>query len=313
MDPKDAQWWTTVVTFVLTEIDNLRKSGKPVLLLGATNHYSRLDAAIVRPGRIEKRISVLPPNETERRAMFAACLGDAAFGEGLSVLARLSPMATPAAIESWCKSAIASAHSEGRALELRDLVDLISPAGERSEQKDRAVAIHEAGHAIVGLDLGLAVSEISIIGVGAVGGWVNTSFDDRLMTRHEVECLAAVMLAGRAADTILGGGAHAGAASDLADLNALLRSAMVDFGLYGSLATASNVDLRDWRGAGISLWSDISNEIDRLYDKSAEIVSRRRDDVLRLVEVLLRERVVTGERLEAIVSTGLWQDRETSA
>ena len=121
MDPSDAQWWTPVITFVLTEIDRLRQSGKPVLLLAATNHFDHLDAALIRPRRLEQRVSVLPPNERERQAMFATCLGDRIGTDGLATLARLSVKATPARIESWCKSAIAAAAAAGRALQLRDL------------------------------------------------------------------------------------------------------------------------------------------------------------------------------------------------
>ena len=301
MDPSDAQWWTSVITFVLTEIDRLRQAGRPVLLLAATNHFDHLDAALVRPGRLERQISVLPPNEQERQAMFATCLGDRIGTDGLATLARLSVKATPARIESWCKSAIAVAEAEDRALQLRDLVDLIAPPGKRSAEKDRAVAIHEAGHAIVAHELGLPVTEISILAMGDAAGWVNAELRDRLLTRDDVERIVSMTLAGRAADMILGGGANAGASSDIESANTLLRTAMLDLGLYGSLATSGNTDLRNWQDEGISLWTAINTELGRLYDQAAEIVDHRRGDIFKLVEVLLVERVVTGDRLAEIV------------
>lgn len=302
MDPSDAQWWTPVITFVLTELDRLRKSGKPVLLLAATNHFNHLDAALIRPGRLEQKVSVLLPDEKERRALFVTCLGDR-IGPGWSaILARLAVMATPARIESWCRSAIAKAEIENRPLDLRDLIDLIAPPDGRSPQKDRAVALHEAGHAIVAAELGLPVAEISILSMGAVGGWMKSARDENsLLTRDEIERMGATMLGGRAADTVLGGGAHGGAASDIDAVNGLLRTAMVDLGLYCSLTTGGNIDLRNWRGDGISLWTAINVELGRLYDRAAEIVSRRRGDIFRLVEVLLVERVVTGDRLADIL------------
>src|SRR5690606_16274671 len=70
MEPKDAQWWTPVVTFVLTEIDRLGQSGKHILLIGATNHFDRLDAALVRPGRLETKVSVLLPDREDRKRLF---------------------------------------------------------------------------------------------------------------------------------------------------------------------------------------------------------------------------------------------------
>jgi ATP-dependent Zn protease len=304
MDPSDAQWWTPVITFVLTEIDRLRKSGKPVLLLAATNHFDHLDAALIRPGRLERKVSVLLPDEHERRALFANCLGDRIGPDWSATLARLAVTATPARIESWCKSAIAKVEAENRPLELRDVVDLIAPPDGRSPEKDRAVALHEAGHAIVAIELGLPIAEISILSMGAVGGWVKSALEEHsLLTRAEIGRMGTMMLGGRAADSVLGGGAHGGAAADIDAVNALLRAAMLDLGLYGSLATGSNTDLRNWQNDGISLWSAINVELGRLYDRAVEIVSRRRSDIFKLVEVLLVERVITGDRLTEILAT----------
>ena len=165
------------------------------------------------------------------------------------------------------------------------------------------MALHEAGHAIVAHELGLPVAEISILAMGEAAGWVNTELRDRLLTRHDVECIVSMTLAGRAADMVLGSGANAGASSDIESANALLRSAMLDLGLYGSLTTSGNTNLRDWQDDGISIWTAINTELDRLYNRAAEIVDRRRGDIFKVVEVLLVERVVTGDRLAEIVGT----------
>lgn len=300
MDPETSSWWTPVVTFVLTEIDRLRKSGRPVLLLGATNHFDRLDSALIRPSRIEKRISFLLPDLEERQRMFANCLGNRIGGNVFSILARLAVRSTPAQIESWCQSAIAAAVAENRRVEMNDLVGLIAPQNGRSPQKDRVIAIHETGHAIVAHELGLPVAEISILSVGDVGGWVNTRLENGLLTRGDVERMAMMMLGGRAADAVIGGGANAGAISDIDSVNRLLRTAMLDMGLYGSLTNAANADLQDW-SQGLSLAKAISIELGRLSDQAVEIVERRRDDILNLAEILLLERVVTGDRLAKII------------
>ena len=63
MDNRDRGWWTPIVTLVLTELDRLRKSNTKVLLLGATNYYLHLDPALIRPGRLQQRVPVLPPRK----------------------------------------------------------------------------------------------------------------------------------------------------------------------------------------------------------------------------------------------------------
>lgn len=48
LDARDRKWWTPVVNLVFKQVDRVRSSGKPIMLIGATNYYARLDAALVR-------------------------------------------------------------------------------------------------------------------------------------------------------------------------------------------------------------------------------------------------------------------------
>lgn len=302
MDEKDSQWWTPVVTFVLTEIDKLRHAGKPILLLGATNHFEKLDGALIRPGRLERRVPVLLPDAMDRQRLFAYFLGDRLPVSAVVQLARLAIGASPARIKSWCETALAHAQKAGRPLVLRDVLDLVAPPDGRSPHKDRAVALHEAGHAVVAIELGLPVHEVSILGIGEIGGYVKSGdIDTSLLTREQIEHVGTMMLGGRAADQALGSGGHAGAAADLESVNSLLRAAMLDFGLYGSLRTAGNTDYRDFNN-GIPLAVVIDIELNRFLKRATEIVIRRQNDILSLVDVLLDERVITGERLHEVLS-----------
>jgi len=52
MDNRGRDWWTPVITLFLTQIDRVRTSGKRVMLIGTTNYYQHLDAALIRPGRL---------------------------------------------------------------------------------------------------------------------------------------------------------------------------------------------------------------------------------------------------------------------
>lgn len=110
MDNRGRDWWTPVITLFLTEIDRLRKSGKPVLLLGATNFYHHLDSALVRPGRIQKRVSVLPAEtEPEGIALLRFYLRNDLADAELGKLAQLGLGSTPAMVEGWAKGARAAA------------------------------------------------------------------------------------------------------------------------------------------------------------------------------------------------------------
>src|SRR5690606_32709741 len=104
----------------------------------------------------------------------------------------------------------------------------------------RTVAHHEMGHALVALELqpGEKVHKVSIIprGIGALGYTIQRPTEDRfLMTRRELEDKMAVLLGGRAAESIVFGEVSTGAADDLARVTDIARSMVMRFGMDAGL------------------------------------------------------------------------------
>ena len=242
MDNKDRGWWTPIVTLFLTEVDRLRKSGKRVMLIGATNHYARLDPALIRPGRMQQRVSVLPP-ETEQEFIdvLRYYLGDALGTNDLAKIGRLGRGATPAAIEGWVKEARALARTEHRAVTEADILTQVLPRDERNAADIRAAAIHEIGHAVVALRIGHEVKGVSIVPQGYAGGLTMSRLPSLVPSWEQVCDAVTVALGGRAADLVVGKGAHAGAEADLESATAILRAAIERQGLGNSLVYVPNV------------------------------------------------------------------------
>ncbi len=102
--PEDLQWWGTCITLVLSEIDRVRRSGRSILLVAATNYFSRLDQALVRPERLECRVPVYPPRtEPEIAAVFRYHLKGDVDDEAILTVARLSVGASPALSPRWSR------------------------------------------------------------------------------------------------------------------------------------------------------------------------------------------------------------------
>lgn len=300
MDNRGRDWWTPVVTLFLTEIDRLRQSGKRVLILGATNYYNRLDAALVRPGRLQQRISVLPSGtEDEVIALLRYHLKDDLMGVDLSKLARIGRGATPAMVEGWLKQARSRARSQSRPLEASDILDEMVPEDDRSPADVRAIALHELGHAVVAHRLGQTVESVSIIPEGSSGGRTWTKLPTVVPTWESLLDIATVTLGGRAADLVLGEGANAGAEGDLASATELLLAAHERQGLRDSLVFVSALGNRP-----PETLDAVNAELRRLLKRAQAIIDADRDLVLSLADRLIEERVLAGTEIASALLGG---------
>ena len=134
-----------------------------VYFIGATNvPLDRLDPALIRPGRMGRHIWFRTPTKDDRIDVFDLYLRKVDHEPDLDTerrrdeLARITNGYSPAMIEQVCSMALTFAHSEGRReFAWRDIVEAMttieSGTAVRVEYvpaETRAVAIHEAGHAV---------------------------------------------------------------------------------------------------------------------------------------------------------------------
>jgi ATP-dependent Zn protease len=134
-----------------------------VFFVGATNvPLQVLDPALIRPGRMGRHIFFRTPTKDDRLDIFDLYLGKVAHEPDLDTaprrdeLARMTGGYSPAMIEQVCSMALTYAHSEGRLRFGRgDLVEAMTTVETGTAQgieyvpeETRAVALHEAGHAV---------------------------------------------------------------------------------------------------------------------------------------------------------------------
>jgi cell division protease FtsH len=140
-----------------------RPRSEQVYFIGATNvPIEALDPALVRPGRLGRHIWFRTPTKEDRADIFDLYLGRVAHDPELDSperrdeLARMTNGYSPAMIEQVCSMALTYAHSDGRPqFERSDIVEAMTTIEsgtavgvEYIEKESRAVAIHEAGHAV---------------------------------------------------------------------------------------------------------------------------------------------------------------------
>ena len=134
-----------------------------VYFIGATNvPIDALDPALVRPGRLGRHIWFRTPTKDDREDIFDLYLGRVSHDEDLDrherrdELARMTNGYSPAMIEQVCSMALTYAHSDGRReFDRADIVEAMTTIESGTavgvtyvEEETRAVAIHEAGHAV---------------------------------------------------------------------------------------------------------------------------------------------------------------------
>ncbi len=303
LDSKNRDFWTPVVTDILVQIDRLRHSGRPVVLIGASNFGERTDEALVRPGRLGRKVhmrSLRTPEEFA--ALFRFYLSGRIADEEIAPLVELGmalTSITPAVVSNWVRSATVVAEMAGRELRAADLAAQILPPETRSEDELRQIAIHESGHAIVAGVLGLKVSRVSIIADGTAAGVTTIVPNGALANKDRVEATVTMMLGGRAADEVVGSGATAGAHSDLMQATATLADAHLAHGLYGRLFATSVGSTPHWMDA--KLRQELDQQLHELMDRAKGIVRDNEHVIWQLVQALLDRRTLSGSDVATLL------------
>ena len=301
LDDRGSSWWLPAITFCLLRFEQLRRAG--VVLVAATNDITRIDPALLRPGRFDRSFLIGPPDEAGRLGILRVHLETDLLDADLSPVARLSHGMTGAILAGAVRAARRRAQVAGRAMNRDDLMAEIAPADPRSAEQLRAVALHEAGHAVVAIRLGFSVIQVSIEAGGRHGGSTVVSIADRSPDRAAIERQVVGLLAGRAADGIIGDGVDAGAAFDLRDATRQLSALHGSFGLGETLrAVVGQQDAALLLREDPAMAARVEADLHRLQLAAEDLVRADRVAVLALVEVLLARRVMTGAEIAEIAA-----------
>jgi len=221
-----------------------------VVVLAATNRPETLDPALLRPGRFDRQVTVPLPTHPERAAILAVHARGKELGPDvdLDVTARGTPGFSGADLANLLNEAAILAVRHDRTVvtaeDLSDARDRIL-IGRRDgsnillPEERHAVAVHEAGHALVAALSPNAdpVAKVTILPAGmALGVTEQLPLAERhLLSESYLTDSLAVRLGGRAAELIVLGEGSTGASNDLSGATALATRMIVEFGLSPDL------------------------------------------------------------------------------
>jgi cell division protease FtsH len=233
---------------ILTEMDGF-ESAQAVVVVGATNRPEILDAALLRPGRFDRRVAVQPPDKTGRLKILQVHTRSMPLDDDvdLEAVAATTPGMVGADLANLANEAALRAARRGHdTVQMADFTDSLekillgAPRGILLSPEDRErTAYHESGHALVGMLTPEAdpVRKVSIIPRGqALGVTLSTPDADRVSySLEELEAKIRVSLGGRVAEEVVYGKITTGAESDLQQLSQIARQMVGRWGMSEKL------------------------------------------------------------------------------
>jgi cell division protease FtsH len=234
---------------LLNEMDGFG-ANQGVVIMAATNRPEVLDKALLRPGRFDRQVQVVLPNETGRRQIIGIHTAQVSLGSDVDLdrLAQITPGFSGADLANIVNEAALLAVRRGAEMVSMEDFDLAIErivAGLQRlvplrDEVRRKVAYHEGGHALVAQLLPRTdpVHKVSIIPTakGALGYTLQMPEEDQyLMGQRELEERMAVMLGGRAAEALVFGEPSTGATNDLERASDLARRMVTEFGMSRAL------------------------------------------------------------------------------
>jgi cell division protease FtsH len=304
----------TTLNELLSAMDGFDKESG-VVVLAATNRADMLDDALVRPGRFDRRVPVTLPDVTERADILAVHARDKTLDASvdLAVVARRTPGFSGAELANLMNEAAIRAvrrndtvvSSEDVASALDRVVGGLPKPTPMDERTRLLVAVHEAGHALVGtlVDDYDTVDRVSIVPRSSgLGGFTAFVPDEAravggLYTREYLRAQLAVLLAGRAAEEIVLGATTTGAVSDLERVYMLARQMVVDFG-FGSSLVAN----QDPQGkAADAVDEAIEALVEEAYSRALTVLNTHNKALATLAYALAEEETMDGDRVREIL------------
>ena len=317
---------------LLVEMDGF-EANEGIILIAATNRPDVLDPALLRPGRFDRQVVVPNPDIVGRERILRVHTRKVPIADGvnLKTIARGTPGFSGADLANLVNEAALLAARRGKrqvtSTEFEDAKDKVMMGPERrsavmTEDEKKLTAYHEAGHAIVALNVKETdpVHKATIIPRGRALGMVMQlpERDQYSLNYTQMVSRLAIMMGGRVAEELIFGEdkVTSGAASDIEQATRLARAMITRWGFSKELGAVSYGENQEEVFLGHSVARNqnvseataqtIDTEIRRLVDEAyadaKRILTEKATDHETLSQGLLEYETLSGDEIKDLLN-----------
>lgn len=315
---------------LLVEMDGFGDN-EGIIVMAATNRVDILDAAILRPGRFDRRVKIGRPDVKGREEILKVHTAKKPISEDVNLheIARTTSGFAGADLENLInEAAIKTAKEDRKFITKKDIDDAFVKLGIGTEKKSRVVsehdrkitAYHESGHAILFHMLNEVeeVYTISIIPNGSgAGGYTMPlpSNDDMYYTKNRMLQNIQVSMGGRIAESLIFDDVTTGASQDIKQATSVARSMVMKYGFAENLGF---LNYEAGEGEEVFIGREIGHQrpyseevaakidvevkkiIDYCYSEAERILKENMDVLHKTAELLIEKEKITGEEFVAL-------------
>jgi cell division protease FtsH len=315
---------------LLVEMDGF-EANEGIIIIAATNRPDVLDPALLRPGRFDRQVQVPNPDIKGRERILGVHARKVPLGPDvdLRIIARGTPGFSGADLANLVnEAALMAARVNRRFVTMEDFEnakDKVMMGAERrsmvmTEDEKKLTAYHEAGHAIVGLNVPQhdPIHKATIIPRGrALGLVLSLPERDQLSVSYtKYTSKIAMAMGGRVAEELVFGKENvtSGAASDIQQVSKIARAMVTQFGYAEELGFVDYANEQQsylgsyGGGTGHSeemqkrIDAKVKDIIDTGYETAKRILTEKRDDLERLAQGLLEYETLTGSEIQKVIN-----------
>ena len=315
---------------LLVEMDGF-DANEGIIIVAATNRPDVLDPALLRPGRFDRQVQVPNPDIKGREKILGVHARKVPLGPNvdLRIIARGTPGFSGADLANLVNEAALTAARIGRRFvtmeDFENAKDKVMMGAERrsmvmTEDEKKLTAYHEAGHAVVGLNVPQhdPIHKATIIPRGRALGLVLSlpERDQLSVSFTKYTSKIAMAMGGRVAEELIFGKENitSGASSDIQQATRIARAMVTQFGFSDELGYVDYANEQESHlgsyGGGTNHSADtqkiiddkVKAIIDEGYETARRILTEQAQDLENLAQGLLEYETLTGAEIQKVIA-----------